>query len=90
MPKAQPPARIPRELPELVQTLRRHVELLRDCGKRAFEDENPDYLGEVAGKLRLLVLDRGSNKPLLLGLMREFDVDIEVTIKAPYRPRLSR
>jgi hypothetical protein len=62
MPKPQPPLRIPRELPELVRTLCRHVELLREYAKRVFEDGNPDYLGEVAGKLRLLALDRGSNE----------------------------
>jgi len=83
MPKAIPPIRIPRPLPELVGSLRQNLELLRECGKRAFEERDTAYLGEVAGKLRVLVLDRGTNTPLLLEPMYEFDVNVEVTLRGP-------
>ena len=46
-------------------------------------DSNYDYLGEVAGKLRLLVYESRSNTPLLLKLMGELGVEVPITIKSP-------
>jgi len=43
------------------------------------------YLGEIAGKLRLLVINEGSNKALLLKLMNKFDDEILITLKGPPR-----
>jgi hypothetical protein len=72
--------RLPRQSPELFDALQRHVRLLRTYAERAFVGGDADYLGEVAGKLRVLVLDRGRNKPLLLKLMEECDVGFEVAL----------
>jgi hypothetical protein len=80
-------ARIARELPELVASLRVHVELLREYARKAFDEGNDAFLGEVAGKLRLLVFEGGSNTPLLLALMDEFEMGIQVTMKSPTWPR---
>ena len=86
MPTANASARIPRPVPDLVEALRRHVEVLRKYARWAFEDGDPAFLGEVAGKLRLLVLERGRNAPLLLYLLDEFEVDIEVSMRPPFSP----
>jgi hypothetical protein len=86
MPKASAPARISRPVPDLVEALRRHVEFLRKYARWAFEDGDPAFLGEVAGKLRLLVLERGRNAPLLLYLLDEFEMDIEVSMRPPFSP----
>lgn len=56
--------------------LRQHVRLLDEHAKRAFVEHDAAYVGEVAGKLRLLVWDKPpSNRALLLGLMDDFDVN---------------
>jgi hypothetical protein len=78
--RSSSPQRIPREVADLIQALHRHVRLLRKYAKQAFEEGDIDYLGEVAGKLRILVLDRGRNRPLLLNLMDEFGVSIDVAL----------
>lgn len=69
-----------------VGALRRHVELLREYARRAFEAGDPAFLGEVAGKLRLLVLGTGTQRPLLLHLLDEFEMDIEVSVRPPFGP----
>jgi hypothetical protein len=63
-----------RSLAEGVKALKRHIRLLREYRKRAFEESDYDYLGEIVGKLRLLVCT-DSGLPLLLELMdvRRFD-----------------
>jgi hypothetical protein len=72
----------------MVEALHRHTRLLKEYRRRAFDDLNRDYWGEVAAKLRLLLLpgpDDGlkmQNKPLLRllqessGLSRQLDVDV--------------
>ena len=75
--------RVPREIEELVEALRQHTDLLADYGQRAFGGGDERYLGEVAGKLRLLVYDRGRNRPLLLDLMQAFGLDVQVTLNGP-------
>ena len=52
-----------RELPEMVEALAQQIRLLESHLVSAQAD--PDFWGEVAGKLRLLLIDRGSNKALL-------------------------
>ena len=82
--------RVPREIEELVEALRQHTDLLADYGQRAFGGGDERYLGEVAGKLRLLVYDRGRNRPLLLDLMQAFGLDVQVTLMALRSLRLLR
>lgn len=67
--------RVARDVRDLVEALRRHVKLLRDYRKRAFDEADRDYWGEVAGKLRLLLLPFGRNKPLLLLLLEKYGID---------------
>ena len=77
-----------RPLDELVGALRRHVELLRDYATKAFQERNEAYLGEVAGKLRVLVGEHG-NRALLLSLMKALNVKIEFPLGGPptqFRP----
>lgn len=81
--KEMPIIRIPRQIPDLLESLRKHVKLLREFSARAFRDGDLDYLGEVAAKLRLLVYEHGRNKPLLLALMDEFGIDVPITLGGP-------
>jgi hypothetical protein len=76
-------ARVPRDLSDLVGRLRSHVKLLREYYGRAFRDGDLDYMGEIAGKLRLLTSSRGRNKPLLSRLMKMFGVEVLVTLDGP-------
>lgn len=77
------PQRVRREIPDLVEALRRHVRLLKDFASKAFQESDLSYLGEVAAKLRLLVYEQGRNKPLLLALMDEFGLDIRIKLGGP-------
>ena len=72
-----------RDLFSMVQALERHLNLLREYAKRAFVDGNFDYGGEVAGKLRLLVTEFGSNRPLLLDLMAETGIEPLLSLGGP-------
>jgi hypothetical protein len=80
MPK---PPRVPRDLNNLLAALERHLSLLREYSERAFRKGDASFYGEVAGKLRVLVYEKGRNKPLLLALIREFNLEIPVTINKP-------
>lgn len=75
--------RIPRDIPDLVEALQRHVKLLKEFSIRAFRDGDYDYLGEIAAKLRLLVYEYGRNKPLLLTLMDEFGLKVPIVMGGP-------
>jgi hypothetical protein len=75
---------LPRHLIDLVAALRRHVELLRVYAHHAFQERNELFLGEVAGKLRMLVAEHGrSQRPLLLDLMDELDADVRFKLDLP-------
>ena len=75
--------KIPRTIPDLVEALQRQVKLLREFSKRAFAEGDLDYCGEVANKLRLLVIQSKSNVPLLLRLMEEFGIQPPVRLSGP-------
>ena len=75
--------RIPRRTQDLADSLERHLKLLKEFATKAFNDGDEDYLGEIAGKLRVLVYEKGRNKPLLLSLMDEFDLQIPIRLGGP-------
>lgn len=63
--------------------MRSHLSLLREYSVRAFDKGDASFLGEVAGKLRVLVYQSRSNKPLLLDLMDHYRIEIEIPISDP-------
>lgn len=63
----------------MIESLHGHVDLLRAYITKVQEGD-AQYLGEVAGKLRVLVLDAGSNKPLLTRLARLCDYGLVVQL----------
>jgi len=75
--------RIPRSQQNLIAALQRHVTLLEEYSGRAFRDGDEAYFGEVAGKLRVLVYESPSNRPLLIDLMKELDISIPIHISRP-------
>jgi hypothetical protein len=74
--------RTARPFGELVEQLRAHVSLLPDYVPRA-EEGDRRYLGEIAGKLRLLVLDKGANKASLLRIADRAHVDLRIHLDRP-------
>jgi hypothetical protein len=67
-----------------VAALRQHVELLRIYAHHAFQQRNELFLGEVAGKLRMLVAEHGrSQRPLLLDLMDALGADVRFKLNLP-------
>lgn len=68
-------ARARRSRDEMVQALARHTRLLRAYAELALSNE--DYLGEIAGKLRLLIVETKQNTPLLLAVANEFAIDLK-------------
>lgn len=71
----------------MVEQLRKHVRLLEEFWEKAFREGNRDYLGEVAGKLRLLATESRSNVPLLIKLLEETEIDIPIVLDEPGPPR---
>jgi hypothetical protein len=78
--------RIARPEPELLRALEQHTRLLRDYANRAFNEGDDAYLGEVAGKLRVLVYEEGRNRPLLLALMDTLRIDVPIVLDGPGGP----
>ena len=75
--------RIPRSIIGMLKALQSQTDLLKDYYHKAFVEKKTIYLGEIAGKLRLLVIDEGTNKALLLRLMKEFDDEFLFTLNGP-------
>jgi hypothetical protein len=69
---------------ELVTRLQEHCEILEDYHQKACREGQTKYLGEIAGKLRLLVYQSRMNRPLLLDLMTETGSDVSFTIDSPH------
>jgi hypothetical protein len=69
----------------MTTALLRHTRLLQGYCERAFRDGEQDYLGEVAGKLRLLAIDSRQNEPLLLRVMKANNLDIRIRVGVPIR-----
>ena len=59
--------KIPRSSADMFRALLRHVHLLRGYAKKAFEEGDRRYLGEVAGKLRVLATSTRTNEPCWSG-----------------------
>ena len=72
-----------RTLADMVEQLETQLRLLREYSDRAFGDKQDEYLPEVAGKLRLLLVKSRHNKPLLLEVADQLGVNLEVTIHGP-------
>jgi hypothetical protein len=65
----------------MIEALRRHIRLLKAYKKRAFDDGDPDYYGEIAAKLRLLLLSNGSNQPLLTLILGRFQTNVKIYVE---------
>jgi hypothetical protein len=74
---------IPRGKAELLAALRGHLALLKEYSTRAFIGREELFLGEVAGKLRVLVYESRTNTPLLLTLMDQFKIDVPCFLNKP-------
>ena len=75
--------KITRKQTDLLLALKKHIELLRQYYHLAFQERNPHYYGEIAGKLRLLVYENGQ-RGLLTSLMKEMGVDIPIKLDVPF------
>lgn len=65
--------RVKRTTDSLISALRNHRDLLNEYINRAIDHSEYRFLGEIAGKLRVLVYRSQSNRPLLLDLMAQHD-----------------
>ena len=83
MQKKRKTKRIPRSLIEMLQSLQIQTDLLKDYYNKAFVEGKTQYLGEIAGKLRILVIKGDSNKPLLLELMNKFGDEFQFSLNGP-------
>lgn len=68
---------------ELLQRLQDHLSLLREYVDNYGAEHDRRYLGEIAGKLRLLVTRGRQNRPLLIDLMTKFGSRLMVV---PFHP----
>lgn len=75
--------RVIRTRSDLLARLRQHCQILADFHERACREGQFQYLGEVAGKLRVLTHQSRSNRPLLLDLMDETEISVPITINSP-------
>jgi hypothetical protein len=59
------------------------MSLLEEYYRKAFEEGDDRYLGEIAGKLRLLVVRGKRNRPLLLDFMEKVNSSVKVSLDSP-------
>src|SRR3989344_6132568 len=74
--------KITRKQSDLFIALKKHIELLRQYYHLAFQENDSKYYGEIAGKLRLLVYEKGQ-KGLLTSLMKETRISIPIKLDGP-------
>ena len=68
---------------EQIQALHKNVKLLKLYHHHAFELGDADFLGEVAGKLRLLIYRSKTCHPLLLDLMEKLGISVRLGLTGP-------
>ncbi len=76
--------KVPRPLSEMVGVLVQHLNLLHEYYARAYEQGDERYLGEIAAKLRLLLVESRQNRALLLSLMDHFGSMTKVRMEEPW------
>lgn len=74
--------KITRQQADLLLALKKHISLLKEYYQRAFQENNINYYGEIAGKLRLLVYEKGQ-RGLLTSLMEETGINIPIVLGGP-------
>jgi hypothetical protein len=72
-----------RSIDEMFTALKQHISLLEDYARKVYAEGNSEYASEIVGKLRLLVTEFGSNKPLLLRLMQSSGIEPKVVLGGP-------
>src|SRR5918994_641524 len=80
---------VQRSAADIATALKCHVALLSRYIDAAVAGD-PLYLGEIAGKLRLLVITKGGNKPLLLRFAELTGDALTITLEEPPLPPLPR
>ena len=77
--------RIPRTDEDLLKTLKEEIQKLKEFYYLVYYKDDLKYLGEIAGKLRILVVDEGGkrHKALLLELMDKFNCHIPYVHDGP-------
>ena len=80
--------KVSRTKEEMLLRLKAHLRRLQVYIKEFKETNNNDVLGEIAGKLRLLVWGnkKGRNKPLLLQLAKKYDIELLLEFDIPPKP----
>jgi len=67
----------------MLAVLEKHMRLLRTYVKNVLEQRDEDYLGEIAGKLRLLLIDSRHNRALLLAVANAYGLTASVVVSGP-------
>ena len=78
-----PGPRARRELEEMVEQLSRQLDLLDEYACHAFVERRSEFLPEVAGKLRILLVRSRNNVPLLFEVAQRLDVVPKVVLDGP-------
>jgi len=76
--------KIYREISELISALEQHTKTLKEFYIAGCVNNDPRYIKEITGKLRLLVCRSPHNTPLLSELMKKFNVSITIKFNKPW------
>ena len=72
-----------RQLSEMIHRLETQLELLHQYSEQAFGRGHAEYYGEVATKLRILLVRSRHNTPLLLEIANRLKVPLNLTLGGP-------
>jgi len=72
--------KIQRQFNEMVASLESQLKLIADYSYKAFDQQQSEYLPEIATKLRVLLIRSGSNKPLLFEVAARLNLVLNITL----------
>ena len=75
--------KVSRSRDDLIARLKEHCAILDDFHRKVWVEGQQKYLGEIAGKLRVLVHSARTNRPLLLDLMKEAGITVQIPFDEP-------
>ena len=75
--------RVIRKDSDLIQSLNDELEKLKEFYFKVYRENDKKYLGNIASQLRMLVISKGNNVPLLLELMKKYLIDLPLKTNPP-------
>jgi hypothetical protein len=82
--------KVERSKEEMFERLKIHLNFLSIYNNNYKQSQDINWLGEVAGKLRLLVWKGGRNKPLFIKVLKAYEIEVTMDNGSTFDEYLNR